>query len=107
MAGVKGRSGGARPNSGGARPGSGRKPKPKPIISIEVLTGDDPRVFLVSVMNDPIADARLRLDAAKALLPYVAEKPGEAGKKQQRAQAAKKVSGGKFASVAPPLRLVS
>lgn len=107
MAGVKGRSGGARPNSGGARPGSGRKPKPKPIISTEVLAGDDPRVFLVSVMNDPIADARLRLDAAKALLPYVAEKPVEAGKKQQRVQAAKKVSGGKFASVAPPLRLVS
>ena len=30
MAGVKGRSGGARPNTGGARPGAGRKPKPAP-----------------------------------------------------------------------------
>jgi phage terminase small subunit len=30
MAGVKGRSGGARPNSGGKRPGAGRKPKAKP-----------------------------------------------------------------------------
>ncbi len=30
MAGVKGRSGGARPNSGGARPGAGRKPKTPP-----------------------------------------------------------------------------
>lgn len=29
MAGVKGRSGGARPNSGGKRPGAGRKPKAK------------------------------------------------------------------------------
>lgn len=28
MAGVKGRSGGARPGSGGARPGAGRKPNP-------------------------------------------------------------------------------
>lgn len=107
MAGVKGKSGGARKNSGGVRPGAGRKPKQKSTISTEVSTDNDPKTFLATVMNDPMADARLRLDAAKALLPYVAEKPGEVGKKEQRAQAAKKVSGGKFAPVAPPLRLVS
>lgn len=30
----------------------------------------DPRRFLLEVMNDPAVDLRLRIDAAKALLPY-------------------------------------
>lgn len=107
MAGVKGRSGGPRKNSGGVRPGAGRKPKPPPVISADLPKDDDPRIFLTALMNDPLADARLRLDAAKALLPYIAQKPGEVGKKEERAQAAKKAGRGKFAPVAPPLRLVS
>ena len=106
MAGVKGRSGGARPNSGGARPGAGRKPNPPPVISNDIPKDDDPRIFLTALMNDPLADPRLRLDAAKALLPYIAQKQGEVGKKEERAKLAKKASGGKFAPVAPPLRLV-
>lgn len=38
MAGVKGKSGGARPNAGGARPGAGRKPKSSPGESANVNT---------------------------------------------------------------------
>lgn len=30
----------------------------------------DPRAFLLSVMNDPAVDLRLRIEAAKALLPH-------------------------------------
>lgn len=31
---------------------------------------DDPRAFLLAVMNDPAVDLRLRIEAAKALLPH-------------------------------------
>lgn len=34
----------------------------------------DPRVFLLSVMNDPSVDMRIRVDAAKALLPQATER---------------------------------
>lgn len=104
MAGVKGKSGGARPNSGGARPGAGRKPKEAPII--EVPEGEDPKQFLLAVMNDNGEDARLRIDAAKALMPYMHQKVGEVGKKEERAEAAKKVGGGRFGAAQPP-RLVA
>lgn len=39
MAGVKGKSGGARPNSGGKRPGAGRKPKAKAAKSANAAAG--------------------------------------------------------------------
>ena len=84
MAGVKGRS-------GGARPGAGRKKKaPEPLIAQAQAHGD-PLEFLRSVMNDPLADGKLRVDAAKALMPYVHERKGgegELGKKKARELAA-------------------
>ena len=103
MAGVKGRSGGSRPNTGGARPGAGRKPKKVAPVAIEA--SPDPQKFLLDLMNDPAADPRMRLDAAKALMPFMHNKPGT-GKKDERQAAAKTASGGKFSPVAPPLRLV-
>lgn len=103
MAGVKGKSGGARPNTGGARPNSG--PKPKVVAPVKIDTSPDPQKFLLDLMNDPAADPRMRLDAAKALMPFMHGKPG-AGKKDERLSAAKKAATGKFAPVAPPLRLV-
>lgn len=106
MAGVKGKSGGARNGTGGARPGAGRKPKPIPVIAVKVELDSDPKKFLQSVMNDELADPRIRMDAAKALLPFMHQKIGEGGKKDERLNAAKKVATGKFAPVAPPLRLV-
>lgn len=105
MAGVKGKSGGARPNSGGARPNSGRKHKEPP--TVEISANDDPKAFLVALMNDVSADARLRSDAAKALLPYVYQKLGEGGKKEERANASKNAAKGKFAPKDPPKLVVN
>lgn len=111
MAGVKGKSGGARanaggarPNSGGARPGAGRKPRVVAPVAIDV--SPDPQKFLLDLMNDPAADPRMRLDAAKALMPFMHGKPGT-GKKDERQAAAKKVSTGKFAPAAPPRLVVN
>lgn len=105
MAGVKGKSGGPRPNSGGARPGAGRKPQEPP--KVDIVGGDDPKAFLIALMKDSGVDARLRADAAKALLPYVYQKLGEGGKKEERAGAAKKAAEGKFKPTAPPKLVVS
>jgi phage terminase small subunit len=101
MAGVKGRSGGPRPNSGGARPGAGRKPKPPPILAL-AATYDDPEKFLRAVMNDSGTDAKLRVDAAKALMPYVHPKKAEASKKPEPPKPS-----GRFAPKAPPKLVVS
>lgn len=105
MAGVKGRSGGARPNSGGARPGAGRKPKEPPILAL-AATFDDPEKFLRAVMNDSGTEAKLRVDAAKALMPYKHQKLGEGGKKDAKHDAAKTAAAGKFGAAPPPLKLV-
>ena len=105
MAGVKGRSGGPRPNSGGARPGAGRKPK-EPAILVLAATYDDPEKFLRAVMNDSATEAKIRVDAAKALMPYIHPKKGEGGKKDEAADRAKKAAGGKFKAAPAPLKLV-
>lgn len=104
MAGVKGKSGGPRPNSGGARPGAGRPPK-EPVVLVLSATYDDPEKFLRAVMNDSGTDAKLRLDAAKALMPFVHAKKGDGGKKEQRQADAEKVAS-RFAQATPP-RLVA
>jgi len=93
MAGVKGQS-------GGARPGAGRKPKEPTILQLSAIY-DDPEKFLRAVMNDSGTDAKLRVDAAKALMPYIHAKKGEVGKKEQSNEAAKRVAG-RFATAAPP-----
>ena len=69
--------------------------------------GEDPMTFLLSIMNDPSAEGRVRLDAAKALLPFMHQKKGEGGKKSDAADKAKKAAGGRFAASPPPLKLVS
>lgn len=77
--------GGPRPNSGGARPGAGRPRKatiliaPEPVAAPEIRP-DTPAAFLLSVVHDPAVDAKLRVDAAKALLPYYHAKVGEQSK---------------------------
>ena len=105
MAGVKGRSGGARPNSG---------PKPKQVSLADVAADNalraasekvakthslangskDPADFLEQVMGCVSIDIAARMDAAKALLPYRHAKPGAAGKKEEKQAAAEKVAGG-------------
>lgn len=100
MAGIKGKSGGQRPGAG--RP---KKP-PAKLTDSELLTKalqqGDPRAFLLAVMADADNDARLRVDAAKALLPYECQKKGKGGKKEEAVNAAKKVGHGKFAPGRPP-----
>ena len=128
MAGVKGRSGGPRANSGGARPGAGRKPAPKthalaeivmaqaaqvaakavpqPSAPAEPVAIEDPLEWLRAVMKNPLLDDKLRIDAAKALLPFLHTKKGEGGKKDEVLDAAKKAGKGRFAAAPAPLRMV-
>lgn|SRR5690606_7123688 len=63
---------------------------------------DDPKDFLRAVMNYAGEDMKLRVDAAKALMPYEHAKPGEMGKKEQKAEAAKDAGKGRFSQSAPP-----
>ncbi|CAB3883354.1 hypothetical protein LMG26689_03598 [Achromobacter animicus] len=66
----------------------------------------DPLEFLKAVANDPEQDMKLRVEAAKAWVPYVHGKIGEQGKKDAKKQAADKVaSGGRFAPPPPPTHL--
>lgn len=98
MAGQPGRSGGARPGAG--------RPKKEPAVLVLGTTYDDPEKFLRAVMNDSGTEAKLRVDAAKALMPFVHQKLGEGGKKDAATTRARKAGAGKFASAAPPLRVV-
>lgn len=66
----------------------------------------DPRDFLVAVMNELSAEPRLRVDAAKALMPYVHGKVADQGKKDAVADAAKQAGKGKYAQGRPPLSIV-
>ena len=116
MAGVKGRS-------GGARPGAGRPKKAKPdqsaqmaaafVESMKVAAADvqaehgTPLAFLLAVMRGDVIPAPEQLKAAIAAAPFVHLKQGEGGKKDQRADKAKQASQGKFASAAPPRLVVS
>ena len=89
---------------GGARPGAGRPPAELSKL-IGLTPTNDPLVFLQAVMSNDDADTRIRVAAAVALLPYVHAKKAE-GVKEQKQDAAKKASNGKFAASKPPVRLV-
>jgi phage terminase small subunit len=97
MAGVKGQKGG-----GGKREGAGRKPAP--IVAPE--PANDSLDFLRGVMNDVSQKPELRVRAAITIAQYEHAKPGEGGKKESRAEAAKFAGEGKFGAGGPP-RLVS
>jgi phage terminase small subunit len=66
------------------------------------LMHTDPKAFLTIAMNDQALDAKSRIDAAKALLPFTHAKLGEGGKKDQKNDAAKKAGSGKYGSAEPP-----
>jgi phage terminase small subunit len=70
--------------------------------AIEIPPTADPVEFLTKVMNEPAADLRIRVDAAKAMLPFKHKKLGEGGKKDEKDAAAKKAGSGRFG-----LRVVS
>ncbi|WP_250483292.1 terminase small subunit [Caballeronia sp. GaOx3] len=90
----------------GATPASGEAPKHEGKSQTEydlakLTEFRDPKAFLIAAMNDGATEFKLRVDAAKALMPFVHHKLGEGGKKEQRDEAAKKVAS-KFAPAAPP-----
>ena len=92
---------------GGARAGAGR-PKNPPVLTTSIPATDEPRAFLMALMNNCEADIRLRIEAAKCLMPYEHTKCNyPMGKKDSQAAAAQKViASGKFSAGAPPLRSV-
>lgn len=67
---------------------------------------DDPRAFLTELMNADQADLRMRLEAAKTLMPYVHGKVADQGKKEQKADAAKEAGKGKYSQGRAPLTVV-
>lgn len=97
--------GGPRENSGGARPGAGRPPKPPSLLDM-IGSYDDPEKFLRAVMNASEVEAKIRVDAAKALMPYVHAKKADPTKKGDKEEAAKKAATGRFAPKSGP-RLVA
>ena len=64
---------------------------------------DDPKAFLLGVMNDLEADPKLRVDAAKSLMPFLYGRVAAAhGKKGEKQEAAKVAAKGKFGAASPP-----
>lgn len=113
MAGVKGRSGGARPNSGPKR-------KPPDIVAAPagpaasvpgepeaVVAGTDPLEFLKLVMLGTIDPSPSQLKAAIAAAKYVHRVAGDASKKEEAAKKADEASGGRFGARPPPLKRVA
>lgn len=118
MAGVKGRSGGARPgtggampNSGGFRSGSGRKKKSasneekkSPLADKSEL---DMLEFLQQVALGVVEASATQVRAAIAAVQYTHTKLADGGKKEAQASAAMKVFKGKFSASAPPKLVVN
>lgn len=96
MAGVKGKS-------GGARPGAGRKPKPKP--EPVPLGGLDMLEMLQQVALGYVDATPLQVRAAIAAVQYTHAKKGEGGKKEEKQDAANKVAS-KFGARPAPLKVV-
>lgn len=97
MAGVKGKS-------GGARPGAGRKPKPKP--EPVPLGGLDMLEMLQQVALGYVDATPLQVRAAIAAVQYTHTKKGDGGKKEEVADKAKKAAS-KFAPAAAPKLVAS
>jgi hypothetical protein len=97
MAGVKGRS-------GGARPGAGRKPKPK-AAPAEVKESDMLRLLQQIAMGQVNATP-IQVRAAIAAVQYTHTKRADGGKKEEAAGKAKEAAGGRFGARPRPLKLV-
>lgn len=129
MAGVKGKSGGARANAGGARVGAGRKPKEAAAKSANAVTSGvtvamerqphggalkrkkaepveisdrDMLQLLQDIALGRVDATGLQVRAAIAAVQYTHTKKGDGGKKDEEAEKAKKAGAGRFAAAAPP-----
>lgn len=83
------------------RAAAGDDPKPEaPAPKFDLATAmqhKDPRAFLLAAMNDLELEPKLRIDAAKTLMPFEYPKKGEAsGKKEQGQAAAKAAAAGRY-----------
>lgn len=83
----------------GTKPQEPVEPEPKHLTA---------REFLSQLVNDLGANDKVRLDAAKRLIEFEEPRPLPMGKKEQRAEAAKKVAAGgsRFSASRAPLALV-
>ncbi|MEW2925014.1 MULTISPECIES: terminase small subunit [Pseudomonas] len=82
------------------------EPEPAGFDLTQALLHRDPKDFLLSVMNDLGSEPKLRVDAAKALMPFVHPRKGESGKKDQAQANADKAATGKFGTRRGPLQSV-
>ncbi|MDH0646208.1 terminase small subunit [Pseudomonas sp. GD03858] len=82
------------------------EPEPAGFDLMQALLHRDPKDFLLSVMNDLESEPKLRVDAAKALMPFVHPRKGESGKKDQAQAKAEQAASGKFGARRGPLRSV-
>ena len=73
---------------------------------IPIGSHEDPLEYLKAVWMKEELDPKLRLDAAKAALPYVHGKVADKGKKQTKAEEAQNAAkgGGKFGTLGSQLR---
>jgi phage terminase small subunit len=83
------------PDGSGATPSQNLNPS-------DALQTEDPVAFLRALMMDPTVDIKLRQDSAKRLIAYEKKKPGDRGKKDDQADAAKVAADGKFAPMKAP-----
>lgn len=84
-----------------ANPAAGRDTiSPQVAASLDFY--DDPADFLRHSMNDRSLDAKTRIQAAVALLPYEHKKLGESGKKEDQGVAAQDAVKGRFSPAPPP-----
>ena len=80
------------------------KPNPKPIVTKKDISTaserPDPLKFLEEIWTDPVEDMKMRMDAAKAALPYFHGKVADKGKKATKTEDAKKAAqSGKFGTL--------
>ncbi|WP_438282288.1 terminase small subunit [Pseudomonas alabamensis] len=87
-------------------PTEDQEPEPAGFDLSQVLLHRDPKDFLLSVMNDLGTEPKLRVDAAKALMPFVHQRKGEGGKKEQAKEKAAEVGAGRFGTRRGPLKAV-
>jgi hypothetical protein len=120
MAGVKGRSGGARPGAGrkpGAKAASGLKVarvvEAGPVVASDpihpaagLVGGRDMLQMLQDVALGVIEATPTQVRAAIAAVQYTHTKRGDGGKKDEQADKAKKAATGKFRAAPAPLKLV-
>lgn len=115
MAGVKGRSGGARVNSGGKRVGAGAKKKVVPPFAPAVVAdavvaqldaGEHSMLRLLQKIALGLQEAdTIQVRAAIAAVQYTHTKRHDGGKKEEQEGLAKKAAS-KFKAGAAPLKLV-